>query len=136
MVLTDRIILPAGCILCGILMASSGFLRLFPRLGPAVLGLLPLKAPIGTLTLMAGLLSLFFPADGPALFASLFPSLIGIASGAFLILDLLLEFPLLRRYKRQLSWIGNAMLYARNPLGWSSFGLGVLHLCFAKAPFF
>lgn len=135
MLVTDMVILPLGCLLCGLLSASGLLLRSLPALRRLVESLLPRKATVGLVTTLAGLISLFFPYYGPTFIGSLFPATAAVVVGVTLSLELLLDLPLLHERRRALARIGNALLYLRNPLGVLCMTSGVLHLCFPAVPF-
>ena len=136
MTVTDLFILPIGCLVCGLLVASPPLLLKLPALRAAPEALERLRVPIGLATALAGLLALVFPVHGPPVLGSLFPAATGIAIGLLLVLDLLLDVPFLKRYRKALAWVGNALLYVKRPLGALAAVAGILHLIAPQAPFF
>ncbi len=131
---TDLLILPIGCLVCGLLASSSMLLRNTPVLRAAIDRLTPFRVPIGMATALAGLIALLLPAHGPPFIGSLLPAVVGIAIGLSLSLDVLLDVPMLRRRWRALAILGAALTYARRPLGLLAVLSGLLHLLYPGAP--
>lgn len=131
---TDLFILPVGCLVCGLLVASPPSLRMLRALRAAMEALDRFRVPIGLATSLAGLLALLFPVHGPPILGSLFPAAIGITVGLLLVLDLLLDVAFVKRYRRPLAWVGNALIYVKRPLGALAAVAGILHLLAPQAP--
>ena len=136
MLVADLVVLPLGCLVCGLVSASSFLLRRFPSLRIIVYALLPFKVPAGFLTIMAAVLSLLFPYYGPPFAGNLVTSAVGVLVGTLLSLDILMENRFLRRYKERLAWVGNILIYMKNPVGLISLVAGCIHLLFPATPFF
>ncbi len=134
--MTDLIVLPVGCLMCGLLAGSNVILRLAPFLRLPVELLARLRVPTGLTTALAGLVALIFPFHGPAILGSLVPALVGMAVGLCLSVDALVDTPVARRFRRPLQMAGSALLYIRVPLGLLAIVVAVLHFVAPATPFF
>jgi hypothetical protein len=131
----DLVVLPLGCIAGGLLASAGVVLRRFPAAGVVINALLPLKIWIGAAALAASTLSLLLPASGPPILGSFFPAAAGLCVGALLCLELIAGSRSIRN-KERLVWIGNTLLYLKNPLGLASILFGFLHFFFHRALLF
>ncbi len=136
MVFIDFVLLPAGCILCGIMASSSLVLRFIPGISRIVLEILPFRGYLSAITIFAGLVSLFFPADGMLLLGNLFPAFFGILSGIILSVEYLADIKFLKRNRIFVIWIGNVLQWIKKPVGLLTLFLGVTHLFFRDLMFF
>ncbi len=135
MMIADLVVLPVGCILCGIMASAGILLRYFRGLGSLLNALLPYATVIGAVTAVSAALSLIFPFQGPPVFGSLFPSAAGLLLGLLFCLELLTGSRLFSRRKELLIQLGNALLYLKVPLGLASILFGILHLFYSSQVF-
>ena len=133
MYLFDMVLLPIGCVLSGLIAAAPVLLRMLPWFLRFVEGLLPFRAPVGIATLLTGVVCLLFPYQDIPLLGSLFPAAVAIGVGLMLSLEYFAGNKKLP--KSALTWIGNVLMYLKNPLGLSSIFLGLAHLSLSRIPF-
>ena len=136
MPVTDLVILPLGCVVCGVLAASPVILRVLPFLSGLVEALARRRAPVGLATALAGVVALIFPAHGPSMLGSFVPALLAIGVGLGLSVDVLAGTNLARRFRKPLVVLGNALIYVRVPLGLIAVAAGLFHAVSPASPFF
>jgi hypothetical protein len=132
----DLVVLPLGCIACGLLAAAAFVSRHVPGAGALVNAMLPYRRIIGVATAVSGVLALLVPASGPPVFGSLFPAASGILVGGMFSVELLAGGHWSRRGRELVALIGNALLYVKGPLGLCSIFFGFSHLLFHGTLFF
>ncbi len=136
MSILDMVIMPLGCIACGMLAAASLLSRTVPGFHKAAYLLLPFKTFIGLVTILASAASFAVPASGPPVFGSLFPAASGMLAGALLAVELLTDSRIGKNRKLLITQIGNALIYLKIPIGLAAMFFGLMHLMFAEALFF
>lgn len=136
MLVADMIVLPLGCLICGLLASASFTLRYVPGFRPVVYAVLPYKGAIGLLTVAAAVLSIVAPVSGPPVFGSFLPAVFGLLAGGLFTLELIADSRMGIRKKALFAQIGNALVYLKWPIGLLAMVFGFLHLIFSESLFF
>lgn len=130
----DRLLLPVGAILSGLIAAGSIVSAYVRSLRELIHMIFPYKAIIGAVSLMAGVMAFLFPYQGPPLLGSLFPALFGASAGLLLLLENLTDQKILERKK--MIQLGNILIWFKYPLGLLALFSGILHLLIPDTPLF
>jgi hypothetical protein len=136
MFIFDLIVMPLGCLFCGILASASLLSRYIPRFHVVKSALLPYKNLLGLITVFSSIVSLILPVSGPSVFGSFFPAVFGILVGGLFTIELLLNSRIGKNKKELISRIGNALLFLKWPIGLFAIFFGLMHLIFNASPFF